>query len=85
MIGSMIVFKIDLRSSYHQIRMCKYNNKKTTFKIKNNHFKWLVMPIGLYVFHDACVMIVYWQHHVTCFDFIMIFSKSHSAYKGHLQ
>ncbi|BFG14618.1 hypothetical protein CerSpe_008920 [Prunus speciosa] len=43
-----IVFsKIDLRSSYHELRVKDEDILKTTFRIRYEHYEFLVVPIGL--------------------------------------
>ena len=43
----MVFSKVDLRSSYHHIRVKKEDVLKTTFKMRYGHYKYLVMPFGV--------------------------------------
>jgi hypothetical protein len=47
MAGAKVFTKLDLNSSFHQIKMAQEDESKTGFKTHHCHFQFKVLPFGL--------------------------------------
>ena len=84
--------KIDLRFSYHQLKIKELDVPKTTFKTCYGHYEFLVMPFGLTnalaafrdlmnrVFHPYLDQFV-----IVLIDDILVYSKNTKDHAFHLQ
>nr|GEY38796.1 putative reverse transcriptase domain-containing protein [Tanacetum cinerariifolium] len=90
--GSSVYSKIDLRSSYHQLKVREEDILKTTFRTCYGHYEFQVLPYGLTnepaVFMDLMNQVCkpYLDKFVIVFiDDILIYSKNKQEHEEHLK
>ena len=90
--GARVYSKIDLRTSYHQLRVRDINIPKAAFRTRYGHFEFTVMPFGLTNALAAFMNLMhrvfqpYLDQFVVVFvDDILIYSQSEWEHEYHLR
>ena len=84
--------KIDLRTSYHHLRVREVDIPKTAFRMRYGHFKFIIMPFGLMNAPSAFIDLMhrvfqpYLDQFVVVFvNNILIYSQSEEEHEDHLR
>jgi hypothetical protein len=90
-VGAQVFSKIDLRSDYHQIKICAEDIPKMTFTMRYGLFEYLVMSFGLmnapahFMYLMNSVYMSELDKFVMVFiDNILIYSRSMEQHEEHL-
>jgi hypothetical protein len=91
LVGAQVFSKIDLRSGYHQIKICAEDIPKTTFTTRYGLFEYLIMSFGLtnalahFMYLMNSVFMSELDKFVMLFiDAILIYSRSMEEHEEHL-
>ena len=90
--GAQVYSKIDLRTSYHQLRVREADMPKTVFRTRYGHFEFTVMPFGLTNVSTAFMNLMhrvfqpYLDQFVVVFvNDILIYSQYEEEHEDHLR
>ena len=90
--GARVYSKIDLRTSYHQLRVRETDIPKIAFRTRYGHFEFIVMPFGLTNAPAAFIDLMhrvfqpYLDKFIVVFvDDILIYSQSEWEHEYHLR
>ncbi len=88
LLGASIFTKLDLRNTYHLVRIRQGDEWKTAFNTPAGHYEYMVMPFGLAVFQaliNNVLRDMLNQFIFVYLDDILIFSGSSEEHEGHIR
>jgi hypothetical protein len=92
LVVSKFFTKLDMRSSYHQIKMLPNNEYKTALKTHHGHYQFRVMPFGLtnaptmfQCFMNQLLQPFLRKFILVFLDDILIFSATRDDHLQHIQ